>query len=53
MGLKKPHRQNRDLGCIYRWRLFVGGVQFGGGRVFEVNGEDGERHLFKLSPTSS
>ncbi len=57
-GLKKPRRQNRDLGNTQRWALLKGGVQLGGGGLgtwedeISVNGEDGERLLSKSSPAS-
>ncbi len=61
MDLKKPHRQNSDSGCLYRWGLLVGGVESGdGGRrvgnrghEISVNGEDGEKLLSTLSPNPS
>ncbi len=48
-GLKKAHRQNRDLGYIKRWGLLMGGVRFRGGVVncgdeISVNREDRENH---------
>ncbi len=58
MGLKKPHRQNRDLGSTSRLGLLMSGMQLVGvlgnwGDEISVNGEDGERLLPKLSPASS
>ncbi len=61
MALKKPHRQNRDLGNWGDWwGLLMDDVQLGGGgrggnwgKEMSVNGEDGEKLLSKLSPTSS
>ncbi len=47
-GMKTPHRQNRDLGSIHRWGLFGNP-----GHEISVNGEDGEKLLSKLTPTSS
>ncbi len=58
-SLKKPHKQNRELGNIQKWRLLMGGVQVGRGMTRglggdrSVNGGDGERLLSKFSPTFS
>ncbi len=55
--LKKTHIQNRDLYNIKRWGLLMDDVQLGGGGHWgdeiSVNGEDEERLLSKLYPTSS
>ncbi len=49
MGLKKPHRQSKELGNIYKWRLLMGGMEPEGGRglgdcgdACSVKGGDGE-----------
>ncbi len=59
MGLKKPHKQKRDLGDIKRWGLFMGSVQLGlvglenWGDEISVNGEDGKRLLSDRPPTTA